>query len=124
MNLAALVMHFTWLSSVHAALPHHAGSQSFDLAELPPDRIALYKNGEWDYLDNLVRPEDAGKWLLSNAHGIDERGRILGAGSTGAFIASPVPEPVNAALLLGGMGIVVIGARRRRSTAAANISGQ
>lgn len=91
--------------------------------EEPVSSIALYRNGEYGMLADLVPEEQAARWALEGALAMNNRGQILGQGTlleTGEFayfIATPVPEPATAFLALAGLAF--LGAARRRQAARA-----
>lgn len=79
---------------------------------------ALYREGGAYLLESLLRPADAGRWELNEARGINDAGQIVGSGwydgALRPYVATPVPEPAHAALLLAGLGVVGAAARTRR----------
>ena len=79
----------------------------------------LWRDGEGYDLNGLVAPDQAGRWTLLSAQGINESGAIVGYGLfhgyLRGFVATPVPEPGRWALMLGGGGVVGAAARRRRA---------
>ena len=68
-------------------------------------------------LDDLVARDQADRWQLLSAQSINERGQIAGYGlfhgRLRGFVATPVPEAQTWAMLLAGLGVVGVVARRR-----------
>lgn len=79
----------------------------------------LYSDGEMIDLNTLIDPSSG--WTLSVASDINDLGQIVGwgygpnGGRYHAFLLTPVPEPETYALLLAGLGLVGVAARRRCS---------
>jgi probable HAF family extracellular repeat protein len=72
----------------------------------------ISKNGVMRNLNNMLAPDDSSAWTLRLAISVNDRGQIVGIGSfngapESAFLATPVPEPGTAAMLLAGLGLVV-----------------
>lgn len=62
----------------------------------------------------------AAGWVLTEAHDINDKGWIVGTAlnATGshAFLLAPVPEPETYAMLLAGLGLMGVLARRRKAS--------
>ncbi len=72
-------------------------------------RAFIYGDGKMTDLNSLIDP--ASGWTLVQATAINDSGQIVGYGSMGAFLLTPVPEPATLSLLaLAGMAMV----RRRK----------
>ena len=74
----------------------------------------LWQDGVAANLNSLI-PSGSG-WYLSGAIDINDYGQIVGYGSKGAFLLTPVPEPGSLIALLGGTCFVAlrVGSRCRR----------
>lgn len=85
---------------------------SYDLAAF------LWRDGVRSDLNTLVAPDQAGRWNLLSAQSINEGGQIVGYGLfhgyLRGFVATPVPEPADWALMLAGVGVVAAAVGRRR----------
>jgi probable HAF family extracellular repeat protein len=83
---------------------------------------ALYRDGARAQLRDLLTPGSAAHWEVSAAYGLNDAGQIVGDGyfngQLRAFIATPVPEPESAALLLAGLSLVGTAVRGRGRRAA------
>jgi hypothetical protein len=81
----------------------------------------LYRGGRSYDLNGLLAAEDAGRWVLTSAAGVNDKGQIIGTGlfdgKAMPFLAAPVPEPGTCALMLCGLGTVGWWARQRRTPA-------
>lgn len=81
----------------------------------------LWHDGVGRDLNALVAPDQAGRWALLSAQGINDSGAIVGYGLfhgyLRGFVATPVPEPGSWALMLAGVGMVGVAVRRRRAGA-------
>lgn len=80
----------------------------------------LYANGSMMDLNTLVAPSE---WRIASADGINDRGQIVGSACNAGGICvgallSPVPEPATYGMLLGGLAVLGVAARRRRVDAA------
>ncbi|SFV08246.1 PEPxxWA-CTERM sorting domain-containing protein [Pseudoduganella namucuonensis] len=76
----------------------------------------VYAGGEMTLLDQLISP--AAGWHIRDARGINDLGQIAGtacnaAGACVGAILTPVPEPATWGMLLGGLGVAGVYARRR-----------
>jgi probable HAF family extracellular repeat protein len=88
-----------------------------------PDRVAafLYRDGRMSDLNSLLTRDSAQRWELFEAGDVNDHGQITGYGrlqgvpGLRAFIATPVPEPGTAALMLAGLALVVGRVTRRRA---------
>jgi probable HAF family extracellular repeat protein len=82
----------------------------------------LWRDGVRRDLNDLVAPDQAGRWSLLSAQGINEAGAIVGFGLfhgyLRGFVATPVPEPGSWVLMLAGVGVVAATVRRRRAPGA------
>ncbi|CAN7446674.1 VPLPA-CTERM sorting domain-containing protein [Pseudoduganella sp. LjRoot289] len=77
----------------------------------------LYANGVMAELDTLIAP--GGEWHVTSAVGINDLGQIVGQacntyGECVGALLSPVPEPASTAMLLGGLAVLGVAARRRK----------
>ncbi len=81
----------------------------------------LWHNGTMLDLNSMLSAEavQAG-WVLVDASGINDFGAIVGSalntrtGANRAYLLSPVPEPGTWALMLAGLGAMLLGVRRHR----------
>ena len=81
----------------------------------------LWHNGIMLDLNSMLAAEtvQAG-WVLSDASGINDFGAIVGSaynirtGANHAYLLAPVPEPSSWALMMAGLGAVLLGVRRRK----------
>jgi probable HAF family extracellular repeat protein len=123
-NAAGELLPFLYSGGTMTALAGSGFGQAFDINEKgwvvgEQDLAAfLWREGtRWD-LNTLVAPDQAGRWTLLSAQGINESGAIVGYGvyhgALRGFVATPVPEPRQWMLLLAGLGVVATAARRRR----------
>lgn len=92
------------------------------------DIAFLYAEGQMHRLRDLLAPGDR-EWRISGADAITDDGRILarainGQGEFSYLLLSPVPEPATLALMLAGLGVVALTARRRGAAAAARPPGR
>ena len=75
----------------------------------------VYSGGVLSDLNSLVAPDP--DWVLNYAYGINELGQITGMGTFNgvdrAFLLTPVPEPEAYLMMLVGLGLVGLMARRR-----------
>lgn len=75
----------------------------------------VYSGGELSDLNGLIDPDP--NWVLNYAYGINELGQITGMGTFNgverAFLLTPVPEPEAYLMMLAGLGLVGLMARRR-----------
>jgi probable HAF family extracellular repeat protein len=86
-------------------------------------RAFLYKDGAMMDLNALIDP--ASGWTILDASGINDSGQVVAMGSKAGVgtqalrldLASPVPEPATAGMLLVGAGL--LGFRNRRKVVAA-----
>lgn len=78
----------------------------------------LYSGGQLTDLNTLLSPQDASTWFIQRATGINESGQITGSGLIGgqvhAFVLTAVPEPSTGALMVLGLGGLVVAGRRQR----------
>jgi hypothetical protein len=88
--------------------------------EGPSDDVTIkpgiYRDGQFFRLADLVRPADAAQWTLGQPFALNDRGQVVGVSDHGVYIASPVPQPPSALLMLGGLSLLA-GVRRRRGRA-------
>eukprot|EP01034_Spumella_vulgaris_P024239 gene24239-30557_t len=80
----------------------------------------LYANGVMTDLDTLIAP---GEWHIASAVGINDLGQIVGQACNGygecaGALLSPVPEPGTYGMLLGGLAVLGVAIRRKRTAAA------
>ncbi|MDM5178997.1 PEP-CTERM sorting domain-containing protein [Massilia sp. DJPM01] len=75
----------------------------------------IYQNGQLVQLDTVVDP--SANWVIRNTYSINDHGLILAnackLGVCGTVLLSPVPEPETYALMLAGLGLLGVCARRR-----------
>lgn len=66
-------------------------------------------------LNTLIDP--ASGWTLFDARDINDAGQIVGTGTISgtqhAFLLTPVPEPETYAMLLAGLAVIGVSARRK-----------
>jgi probable HAF family extracellular repeat protein len=84
----------------------------------------LYQDGHMYGVDDLLVARDAAQWNVEDVYRINDVGQIVAAGTTAAgqrawFLLSPVPEAQTWALMLAGLGLVGVAARRRSGPRAA-----
>lgn len=83
----------------------------------PSTRAFVWRNGTFDYLTDLVDPNEG--WTFSTAHGLNELGQIVGSGTHNGqwsgYLLTPVPEPSSLTALLCGIGCLAGAIRRRVS---------
>lgn len=84
-------------------------------------RAFLYTNGSMHDLNSFldITTKEAG-WTLNSAEAINDNGLIVGYATntnffgSRAFLLSPVPEPETYAMLLAGLGLLGVVARRKK----------
>jgi len=80
------------------------------------NRAFLYESGAMTDLNSLIDPTTG--WVLREASDINESGQIVGwgllNGQTRAFLITPVPEASTYGMMLAGLGLVGVAARRRK----------
>lgn len=82
-------------------------------------RATLWDQGQiYDlnsFLDSATRQEG---WQLFSAVAINDKGQIIGVASNGSsfgsYLLTPVPEPETYALLMAGLGLIGLAARKRK----------
>ena len=75
--------------------------------------------GQIDNLNSLVSLPD--RSILTQALGINDSGQIIATGSDyHAYLLSPIPEPESYALMLFGLVVVGLSARRKKQSSQAN----
>lgn len=81
----------------------------------------LWHNGIMLDLNSILAPDVVlAGWVLSDASGINDSGAIVGSaynvrtGANHAYLLAPVPEPGTWALMLAGLGAMLMIVRRRR----------
>ena len=72
----------------------------------------LFRDGVMYDLNDLI-PADS-SWLLTYAYGINNRGQIVGIGSNGGFLLTPVPEPISFIFYGTGLAGVLAFVLRKR----------
>nr|WP_267875907.1 FxDxF family PEP-CTERM protein [Massilia sp. CCM 8734] len=81
----------------------------------------IYQNGQLLQLDAALDP--LAGWSIRSTYSINDHGKILadacGLGVCGAVLLSPVPEPETYAMMLAGLGLLGVCARRRARRKAA-----
>lgn len=76
-------------------------------------RPKLYMDGVfYDLNSRILRGEDR-DWKILEVYAMNDFGQIIGRGTDGGFIATPVPEPHIYALMLTGLGLIGVVLRRR-----------
>jgi hypothetical protein len=87
-------------------------------AGLHARRPKLFMDGSfYDLNSRILRGEDK-DWRMLEVYAMNDLGQIIGRGSNGAFIATPIPEPRSSWLMF--TGLLAVGAWiRRRPTARA-----
>nr|WP_167235203.1 FxDxF family PEP-CTERM protein [Massilia genomosp. 1] len=81
----------------------------------------IYQNGQLLQLDTAVDP--SANWIIKATYSINDKGLILAdackLGVCGTVVLSPVPEPETYAMMLAGLGLLGVCARRRARRKAA-----
>ncbi len=78
-------------------------------------------DGSMEDLNNLISPTSG--WSLTAATAINDSGQIVGYGSNGDFLLTPMPEPSTLDLLAAGaIGLLGYAWRRRRGLPATRCS--
>ncbi|GAB2864745.1 hypothetical protein GCM10027277_36970 [Pseudoduganella ginsengisoli] len=120
---SALSTAFIYQNGVMADLGAGAGSEALDInaagavVGIANHRGFIYTGGKVTMLDQLLDP--ASGWTVREANAINDLGQIgatVCGGADNACVAAilnPVPEPSGYAMLLAGLGLVGLAARRR-----------
>lgn len=77
-------------------------------------RPKIFMDGTfYDLNSRILRGEDK-DWKIERVYAMNDLGQFIGLGTSGAFIATPIPEPGATVLMLAGLGLVGMVVRRRR----------
>ena len=74
----------------------------------------LYDEGLGGMVDLNEYIDPASGWVLYDALEISDRGHIVGRGSLGAFLLTPIPEPATLTVLAMGLAGMTLRWRRRK----------